>query len=286
MSKLQKYNRIAFAIISVPTFITMSIFAFMMVCQVLPERHAKYDQNNGVISQDKAAKNAKEKEYNQYISYKNMYVLDNESQEFVIPVIARTMEKPEPYTERFRLNEAVVDEVIFDDSDNSSSFSIDGENKPEKKPDTTYLKVFSNELFVNLVYEKSIEKIHKTLINERFTGWELNYIRIGKKRYLAYIGTRVDSNEDGFLNYDDNSDFYLYDIDSQETKVVKIPDMKIKHYYLIRNNPILIFEVMNLKSPKSHKYERFFYRYNINTGKLEDIIPEEEKQLHLKLIMQ
>ena len=124
MSKLQKYNRIAFAIISVPTFITMCIFAFMMVCQVLPERHAKYDQNNGVISQDKAAKNAKEKEYNQYISYKNMYVLDNESQEFVIPVIARTMEKPEPYTERFRLNEAVVDEVIFDDSDNSSSFSM------------------------------------------------------------------------------------------------------------------------------------------------------------------
>ena len=106
------------------------------------------------------------------------------------------------------------------------------------------------------------------------------------KRYLAYIGTKVDSNEDGFLNYDDNSDFYLYDIDSQETKVVKIPDMKIKHYYLIRNNPILIFEVMNLKSPKSHKYEKFFYRYNINTGKLEDIIPEEEKKLHLKLIMQ
>ena len=32
MSKLQKYNRIAFAVISVPTFITMCIVAFMMIC--------------------------------------------------------------------------------------------------------------------------------------------------------------------------------------------------------------------------------------------------------------
>lgn len=294
MSKLQKYNRIAFAVISVPTFITMCIIAFMMICEVLPRSYREYDQNNGVISKAEAEKNAKKKEYNQYISYNNMFMLNSENQEFVVPVIARTMEKKERYTERFRfMSEASVSEVAFDDSDVaelSTSMSVDENGvkrpRPVKKPDTTSLKVFYTEQFVNLVYENGASKVHKSLINERFTGWELNYIRIGKKRYLAYIGTTKDSNEDGYLNREDYGDFYLYDIDTQETKVISIPNMEISTYFLMKNNPILILAVRDIKRPESHRNEQFIYRYNINTGKLEDIIPEDEKKLHLKLIMQ
>ena len=294
MSKLQKYNRIAFAVISVPTFITMCIVAFMMICEALPRSYREYDENKGVISKAEAEKNAEKQEYNQYISYNNMYMINSENQEFVVPVIARTMEKKERYTERFRfMNEAVVDEVAFDDSgvaELSTSMSVDenGEKRPHpvKKPDTTSLKVFYTEQFVNLVYENGTSKIHKSLINERFTGWELNYIRIGKKRFLAFIGTTKDSNGDGYLNREDHGDLYLYDIDKQETKVINIPNMEISTYFLMKNNPIMILAVRDTKRPESHRNEQFIYRYNINTGKLEDIIPEDEKKLHLKLIMQ
>ena len=294
MSKLQKYNRIIFAIISVPTLIAMLGLTFLIIREVLPRNHRDYDQNNGVIAKAEAAKNAEKQEYSQYISYNNMFMLNSENQEFVVPVIARTMEKKERYTERFSfMNEAVVDEVAFDDSDVSylsTSMSV-GENgakrpRPVKKPDTTSLKVFYTEQFVNLVYENGASKIHKSLINKRFTGWELNYIRIGKKRYLAFIGTTKDSNGDGYLNREDYGDLYLYDVDTQETKVINIPNMEISSYFLMKNNPILILAVRDTKRPETHRNEQFIYRYNINTGKLDDIIPDEEKQQHLKLIMQ
>ena len=284
MSKLQKYNRIIFAVISIPTLIAMAGIAFLIICEVLPKSHPECDQNKGVISKTEAEKNASKEEYNQYISYDHMFVLNSEQQEFVIPVTARTMEKKERWTERYRMNEGSVAEVVFDNSDNNS-FSTSGEKQPEKKPDTTYLAAFYNNYFVNLVYENAARKIHRTLIKERFTGWELNYIRIGSKRYLAFIGTSTDSNDDGYLNDLDNGRFYLYDIDADDMKEVIIPNMEILHYHLMKNTSYLIFDVKDTKRPESHKNEQFMYRYDINTGKYEAVIPEEEKNLHLKLIM-
>ena len=292
MSKLQKYNRIAFAVISVPVFLLACLAVFFMICELFPRSYPEYDQNKGVISKAEASKNAEKQEYSQYISYNSMFVLNPEQQEFVVPVIARTMEKPEHWTERFRFSEQTVSEVAFDEAEPATLSTTIADEKgakhprPIKKPDTTTLKRLYTEQFVNLVYENGANKIHRSVIDERFTGWNLNYIRNGKKRYLAFLGTKVDSNNDGYLNNDDQGDFYLYDIDSNTTQIVKLPDMEIEDYFLMKNNPILIFEVKNKNRPKSHRNESFIYRYNINTGKLEDIIPEEEKQQHLKLIIQ
>jgi hypothetical protein len=69
-------------------------------------------------------------------------------------------------------------------------------------------------------------------------------------------------------------------------KVINIPNMEISTYFLMKNNPILILAVKDINRPESHKNETFIYRYNINTGKLDDIIPDEEKKQHLKLIIQ
>ena len=298
MSKLQKYNRIAFAVISVPVFLLACLAVFFVICELLPKSYPEYDENKGVFSKYEAQKNASKNEYSQYISYNSMFVLNPGQQEFVIPVVARTMEKPERWTERFRFSEeAGVNEVVFEESEPetlSATMGAKGSSesnpvkpiKPKRMPDTTTLKRLYTEQFVNLVYENGLSKVHRSIINERFTGWDLNYIRNGKKRYLAFFGTNVDNNEDGYLNKDDQGDFYLYDIDSNTTQIVKIPDMEIEDYFLMKNNPILIFEVMDKNRPKSHKNETFIYRYNLNTGVLEDIIPEEEKKLHLKLIMQ
>ena len=293
MSKLQKYNRIAFAVISVPVFLLASLALILMIKELIPKSYPEYDQNKGVISKVEAAKNIEKQEYSQYISYNSMFVLNPEQQEFVVPVVARTMEKKERYTESFRfMNEAVVDEIVFDETEPATLSTTIADEKgtkhprPIKKPDTTTLKHLYTEQFVNLVYENGANKIHRSVINERFTGWDLNYIRNGKKRYLAFLGTKVDSNNDGYLNNDDHGDFYLYDIDSNTTQIINIPDMEIENYFLMKNNPILIFEAKNKNRPKSHRNESFIYRYNLNTGVFEDIIPEEEKQQHLKLIIQ
>ena len=296
MTKLQKYNRIAFAIISVPVFLLACLAVFFMICELLPKSYPEYDENKGVISKAEAEKSAHKNEYSQYISYNSMFVLNPEQQEFVVPVVARTMEKPERWTERFRFSEEVVQEVVFDEAEPATlttTMSDDGSSKrkpvkpirPKRTIDTTTLKRFYTEQFVNLVYENGVNKIHRSVIKERFTGWNLNYIRNGKKRYLAFFGTKVDSNGDGYLNSDDQGNFYLYDIDLDTAKIVNIPDMEIENYFLMKNNPILIFEVKDKNRPKSHKNEVFIYRYNLNTGVFEDIIPDEEKKLHLKLIM-
>ena len=291
MSKLQKYNRIAFAVISVPVFLLACLAVFFMICELLPRSYTEYDQNKGVISKAEASKNAEKQEYSQYISYNSMFVLNPEQQEFVVPVVARTMEKPERWTERFRFSEQTVNEVVFDEAESTTLSTTIADEKgtkrprPIKMPDTTTLKRLYTEQFVNLVYENGANKIHRSVINERFTGWNLNYIRNGKKRYLAFLGTKVDSNNDGYLNNDDQGDFYLYDIDSNTTQIVKLPDMEIEDYFLMKNNPILIFEAKNKNRPKSHRNESFIYRYNINTGAFEDIIPDEEKKQHLKLII-
>ena len=79
MNILQKYNRIIFAIISIPTLIAMAGIAFLIICEVLPKSYPEYDENKGVISEDEAAKNAKKELYNQYISYDHMFVQDSPS---------------------------------------------------------------------------------------------------------------------------------------------------------------------------------------------------------------
>lgn len=137
MSKLQKYNRIAFAVISVPVFLLACLAVFFMICELRPRSYPEYDQNKGVISKAEASKNAEKQEYSQYISYNSMFVLNPEQQEFVVPVIARTMEKPEHWTERFRFSEQTVNEVVFDEAESatlSTSISSDGssQNKPVK----------------------------------------------------------------------------------------------------------------------------------------------------------
>ncbi len=105
MNILQKYNRIIFAVISIPTLIAMAGIAFLIICEVLPKSYREYDENKGVISKVEAAKNAKMKQYNQYISYDHMFVMKPEKKDFVIPVTARTLEKKERWTARYRTRE-------------------------------------------------------------------------------------------------------------------------------------------------------------------------------------
>ena len=114
MTKLQKYNRVIFAIISIPVFLLASLALILMIKELIPKSYPEYDQNKGVISKTEAEKNATKEEYTQYISYNNMFILNSENQEFVVPVVARTMEKPERWTERFRFSEATVILLIVD----------------------------------------------------------------------------------------------------------------------------------------------------------------------------
>lgn len=292
MSKLQKYNRIVFAIISIPTLFLMFGLAYMFASEVLFPTKSEYDRNNGSISKEVAEKNNRKKENTQYISYKDIIVLNPEKMEFVVPVVARTMEKPERRFDRFGFYEASVDEVVFDeDSPSELATAMSLEEKKEdtpvkrvRKPDTAFLKSYYTEQFVNLVYENDAGKIHKSIMDKRFTGWNLSIIRNGKKRYLAFIGTENDTNKDGYLNQDDNGDLYLYDIDADSMKVVALPNMEIEYFYMIKNTPILIFAVKDRNRPETHKNETFIYRYDLNTGKLEDIIPDAEKEMHRKQI--
>lgn len=294
MTKLQKYNQIILAIISIPALFLITMGTITLLSEYFRINDSDFDINNGVVSQDEAQKNIEKKEYTQYISYNSMFMLNPEKEEYVVPVIAKTMDKP-LRRRKFNFNETTVDEVVFEESaveDLSATMTLTTTHNNESanskkiapKPDTTSLKVFYTEQFVNLVYENGSANIHKTLINERFTGWDLNYIRIGKKRFLAYLGATEDTNNDGYLNNMDRPNFYLHNLDAGTTTIVQIPNMEIEDYHLMKNTAILFFDVKDIRSPKSHKNEKFIYRYDINTGDLKDIIPDEEKALHLKLI--
>lgn len=120
---------------------------------------------------------------------------------------------------------------------------------------------------------------------KRFSGWELNYFCLGKKRFLTFLGTENDNNNDGFLNKEDEGDFYIYDLDLDTLKIVSIPDKKILTYNFLKNTSIVFFDVVDKNRPQTRKNEQFIYRYDLNTGNLKDIIPDEEKKKHLKFIL-
>ena len=82
MSKLQKYNRFAFAVISVPVFLLASLALILMIKELIPKSYPEYDQNKGVISKSEAEKNATKEEYTQYISYNNMFMLNSSPDPF------------------------------------------------------------------------------------------------------------------------------------------------------------------------------------------------------------
>ncbi|MCF0225028.1 MAG: hypothetical protein HUK20_12230 [Fibrobacter sp.] len=290
MSKLQKYNRIVFAIISIPTLIVICLLAYILACETIFRSEPEYDMNNGSISQTEAEKNSKKKEDTQYISYNSVIVLNPEKQEFVIPVIARTMEKPARRFSQFGFYESSVSEVVFEEASTTELSTVSTEETNEAstkrihKPDTAFLKKHYTEQFINLVYESDAGKIHRTIMEKRFTGWNLGYICNGKKRYLAFTGTETDSNKDGFINQEDNSDFYLYDIDLNSMKVVPLPNKTVDYFYLIKNTATLILAVRDQSHSETRKNETMVYRYDLNTGILADIIPDEEKARHLQLI--
>ena len=67
-------------------------------------------------------------------------------------------------------------------------------------------------------------------------------------------------------------------------KVVPLPNKTVDYFYLIKNTATLILAVRDQSHSETRKNETMVYRYDLNTGILADIIPDEEKARHLQLI--
>lgn len=292
MSKLQKFNHVLFALISIPLLILAVGLCIMFLSEtVFNSRDNTYIQEyQGSVSQDIAKKNADKGMQTQYISYADPFILSATNGEYVIPVEAINFDKPVKHHDRFGFYELSVDEIVFEES-SSEPVAVSEEKRPEgkkekKSPRTNYsesLRKYTN-YFSNLLYNNDENKVTKTLFDTRFTGWNLTFIRVENKRYLAFQGAESDTDKDGFINDNDIGSLYIYDLQKDSLKVISLPDLNIGNFYLAKNTSFLFLKVIDPNRPKERKNEVFIYRYDMLTGKLEDAVPDREKAKHEKLV--
>lgn len=287
MSKLQKFNNVLFALISIPLLILAVGLCIIFLNDTVFNSHDNtyIQEYQGSVSQDVAQKNADKGLQTQYISYADPFILSATNGEYVIPVEAINFEKPIKHHDRFGFFEQSVEEVVFKES-SSGPMDFSEEKKEKKSPRTNYsesIRKYTN-YFSNLLYNNDENKVTKTLFDTRFTGWNLTFIRVKNERYLAFQGAESDTDKDGFINDNDIGSLYIYDLQKGSLKVITLPNLNIGNFYLAKNTSFLFLKVIDPNRPKERKNEVFIYRYDMLTGKLEDAVPAKEKALHEQLI--
>lgn len=287
MSKLQKFNNVLFTLIGIPALILLVLAAIDILSDTFGSKNYGYDVVNGSISAETAKKNADKGFQSQYISYEPPFILSATNGEYVIPAVARNIEKPEKRVNRYGFFESSVNEVVFDSDEAAVATAVEETNENAKKPRVKYSESSiynSGYYFFNLLYNNDEKKIEKSLFDTRFSGWHLTYIRVKNRHFLTFLGTEKDSNNDGLLNDEDICSLYIYDLDQNTMKTVDIPDLKIEGFFLPDNSSYIFLQVKDPNRPKAYKQEVFFYRYDMLTGELRDAVPAKEKAIHEKLI--
>lgn len=256
IERIKNYNQRMLAIFSTLIVIISSIglivLIWTIVNELLPSKVRKTE--NVLMSDERVEQLAQDNLRQQIISYDFPRLVDTTKLIYLIPVTIRTLDEPEP-------NEYGV-LGLMDTYDSRKS-------------------LISNKhsfygTFINLILYDNLNNKSQKIVNHRMVGNEYDIVYLDDDILIIFKGAEKDTDNDGRITMNDLKSLFIYSVKGKELKVVTKENTTVLNYEMIKekNEILVLFGIDRNKDNKFVVYKEptCVMKYNINTGKLFDVV--------------
>ncbi len=258
IEKVKNYNQKLLAVLGsiAALFLIVALIAFISVV-IQEHRVYDYEEDTGILSDEKIKELQKENKREQVISYETPKLIDTLNSIYVIPVSHKTLNEKE---------------------DISGLLNYYSSDASFEKPDTRYSSAFYG-AFNNIILYNSNNGANNKLFNERVNFNDIRTEYFEKEILLLIKASEKDTYKDGVINLKDFKSLYLYSFSLNKIQKIKIEGMDVYNYKFINNSKDLVIE-FGVDKNKDGQYEEYneptlIKRFEFESGKLTDIIDGE-----------
>jgi len=272
IEKIKNFNQVILAIAGILGLILLLIFIVMAVSELF--RDFGYNRSrtitNSLISEDKIEMLNKDNLRLQIVSYESPKLIDTVNAVYIIPVSVSTLDKPETVVE----------------------FSGDGIMGLLDTYGSTRNKGYSFEnyfdgLFANIIVYKPITNIAVLLFNERIMLSGIRTYYFKDDILLVFYTAENDTNNDGFINFDDNTNLCIYSLKTGKMRRIAEGTNSVTGYQFVENTKDLLveFSLSQYKDVKFKSYKpRKIMKYEFDAEKLSEAVPANIQQQMQNLV--
>ncbi len=259
IEKVKNYNQKLLAILGTlaVTFLIIGLVTFVST-EFRGYFSNNYEDQTGILSDEKIAELQKENKREQVISYDTPKLIDTANSVYIIPVSHKTLNEKESII-------GLLD-IAY------SSGELD------RNPDTRYSNEFYGE-FNNVIIYNSKNGSNKKLFDQRVNFNDIRTEYFENEILLLIQASDADTYKDGVINLNDFKSLYIYSFRQNQMKKVSIQGMDVFNYTLINNGNDLVVEFGIDKNDDGY-YEQFnepilIKKFNFESGLMTNIIDDE-----------
>jgi hypothetical protein len=260
IEKVKNYNQKLLAVVGTVALIiglfALIFLAFMLISEFRSSR--TYNQEQGVLSEEKIKKLQEKNKRLQVISYDTPRLVDTLNLIYMIPVEQKTLNKAE------EINDNLSGLLSADNID----YDRDGYGWKYSK---SYYGSYNN----LIIFDEKSNKI-QPLIEQRLNFNNINTEYFEDDILILFLASKADTNKDGVMNLQDFKSLFLYSLKEKKVRTIEIKNADITNYQFIEGtkNLIITYGIDHNKDGEfsSYKEPSLIKRYDFKKDALEDIV--------------
>lgn len=259
IEKVKNYNQklLAVLVTIAAIFLVVALIAFISII-IQEHRRYNYDDETGILSDEKIEELQKKNKREQVISYETPRLIDTINSVYIIPVSHKTLNEKEDIS------------GLLNASYSSDEFYT--------KSDIRYSSGFYG-AFNNVVVYNSNNGTNSKLFEERVNFNDIRTEYFDEEILLLIKASEKDTYKDGVINLKDFKSLYIYSFSQKKMQKVGIEGMDVYNYKFINNSKDLVIG-FGIDKNYDGQYEEYneptlIKKYDFESGLLTDIIDSE-----------
>lgn len=269
IEKIKNFNQVILAIAGILGLVLLLVIIVAVISDLAQTwdfgLNRKTTISNSLISEDKVEALNQENLRLQILSYESPKLIDTLNAVYIIPVTVSTLDKPETVVE------AIDSDGLYAMMDTYGSMRKKG----------YYKENYFDGLFANLIVYHPIADKTVLLFNERIMLSGLHSYDFGDDILLVFYTAEKDSNKDGLVNFNDDTNLCIYSLKSEKIHRIAAGTNSITNYQFVENSKDLLveFSLSQYNDVKFKSYKpREIMRYEFETEKLLEVVPTQIQQ--------
>ena len=275
IEKIRNFNQVMLAIAGILGILLLIVFIIMMLAESGLFRGNDYRtvNSNSLISDENVETLNQENLRKQIVSYQSPWLIDTLNAIYIIPVSVTTLAKPEEI------------ETYYTEESGSLGL-MDTRSKFGRKG--YYQKHYFKGQYANLIVYQPTTNKTTLLFNERIMLNDMQAYYFKDDILLVFYLSEKDTNNDGVIDYEDDRNLCIYSLRTEKIKKITDGVNSIKRYQFTEDSKDLLveFSLNQYKDVKFNSYDKpiTIMKYEFETEKLSEIIPQEIQQQLQKLV--
>ena len=273
IEKIKNFNQVILAITGILGIILLIVFIIIILAESGLFRGNDYRtvDSSSLISDENVETLNQENLRKQIVSYQSPLLLDTLNAIYINPVSVTTLAKPE--------------EIEISYAECSSLGLMDTRSKFGRKG---YYQRYIEGQYANLIVYQPTTNKTALLFNERIMLNDMQIYYFKDDILLVFYLSEKDTNNDGLIDYRDDRNLCIYSLRTEKIRKITDGANSIKGYQFIEDSKDLLVE-FSLNQYKEVKFNSSdkpitIMKYEFETKKLSEIVPQEIQQQMQKLV--